>query len=426
MTDEIVVIGVSHRTAPLDLRERLAVPPERVEEDLKHLLQTGTMSESLVISTCNRVEVYAAAHDRAPAVRAVEMLLDEHAKPSHVASHLYERSGEEAVLHAFRVASSLDSMVLGEPQILGQVKQAFTIAEATGSLGPLLSRCFTKAFSVAKRVRSETGIAAGTVSVSSIACELAKTVFGDLIGRRVLLVGAGKMSESAAKYLRKQGAKLVVVNRSEGRAQELANLYDAEARKIEELENELVLADIVISSTSSTTFVITKQLMQRVVKARRRRHMLLIDIAVPRDIDPQVGSLDNVVLYDIDDLQKVAEENLSERRKQAANAENIVLTEAREFEMWRRTRDLAPTIAALRGAFQDVVLQEIERTLPRLQTNDREALDRMGEALVNKLLHHAINELKRGADTPDGAELVRTTQRLFALDARLKEKKEKT
>lgn len=417
MRGELFVIGLSHRTAPLALRERLAVPGERLAEDLGSLKSTATMDEALLISTCNRVEVYATTDDVARASREIREYLNRKIAPDVVDTHLYEHFGTDAVKHAFRVASSLDSMILGEPQILGQVKTAYSTAHAVGSLGTMLNRCFHRAFAVAKRVRSETGVASGSVSVSSIACELAEKVFGDLHDRRVLLIGAGKMSEAAARHLRKQGASLYIVNRSPERARELAAACEGTARSMDDLAQELQHADVAITSTSSTDFVVTRELMANVQKARRRRLMLLVDIAVPRNVDPKVATLDNVILYDMDDLQQVSAENLRERAREAAAAEQIVAREVVEFEEWRRGLTLTPTIVALRETFQAVVRDELARTTSRLSisADDKQALERMGDAIINKLLHQPLSELKRSAEDSDGQALIEATRKLFQL-----------
>jgi glutamyl-tRNA reductase len=411
------VVGVSHRTSPVELRERLAVPSAELPKHTKELVERAKLSEGLVISTCNRVEVYGVSGDPAGARRARDLLTGK-VPAAEIEPHLYERLGAEAVRHAFRVASSLDSMVVGEPQILGQVKEAYAAASSAGVLGGLLDRCFAKAFAVAKRVRSETGIASGNVSVSSIATDLARKIFGDLDGKRVLLVGAGKMGESAAKHLRKQGAKLFVLNRSRERAQELAAACEGEPRSMNELPSELVLADVAIASTSSDRFVITAELMKGVVRARKYRQLFLIDIAVPRNVDPRVGEMENVFLYDVDDLQKVAHENLAARKREAEAAERIVELEAKQFEEWRRTLDLKPLIVGLRTHVRAVLAAELERTLPRLSgdaAKDRASLERMLDAATNKLLHQPLTELKKAGEAGDGATLD-AVRKLFPLE----------
>ena len=420
---ELVVVGLSHRTAPLELRERLSVATDSVADELSHLVR-GEISEGMLVSTCNRVEFYAAANDTASAIAAARGHLGVRGG-DEISPLLYTHYGEQAVRHIFRVAASLDSMIVGEPQILGQVKTAFQSAETTGTMGPLLSRCLHHAFAVAKRVRSETGIAEGSVSVSSIAIELASKIFGDLRGRRALLVGAGKMSEAAAKSLAKRGARLFVVNRSAERAAALADACDGEALGYESLPSELASADMVISSTASPRFVITQDLMRGVVKARKRRPVFLIDIAVPRDIDPRCGLLPNVFLYDIDDLQKVSAENLDFRQREAEAAEGIVQAETQNFQRWRRSLALTPTIVGLRERFRAVARTELERTLPRLSglsENERQTLERMTDAIVNKLLHSPMTQLKAAANDGEDMLLIDTARRLFALQ--LDERKE--
>lgn len=419
MSMDLLVVGLSHHTAPISLRERLAVDASILEDELRRLRQAAKLDEVLLVSTCNRVELYATAHDADAAIRSAYGYLEERAKPESAHPHLYHRRGRDAVQHAFRVAASLDSMVVGEPQILGQVKEAFDAAAAAQTTGTLLSRCFTNAFGVAKRVRTETGIAAGMVSVSSIACELARKIFGDLRGRHTLLLGAGEMAEASARALATDGTHLVVVNRSPERARALADAFQGEARGYEHLASELVLADVVITSTSAQRFVLTHDMMRDVVKARRQRPLFLIDIAVPRDVDPRVGELESVFLYDVDDLQQVAEQNLADRKKETAVAERLVEEEVDRFEHWRRSLVLTPTIVALREQVQEVLRTELERTLPRLghiTDADRNALDKMCGAATNKILHRAIVELKADADSPGGAMLIDATRRLFGLD----------
>jgi glutamyl-tRNA reductase len=404
---QLFVLGVSHKTSPVALRERLAVKPEALPETVKSLAEAAGLNEALLVSTCNRVEVYGlAAHEDAPA--RVRAFLERSTGPGSLAAHTYEHRDADAVRHAFRVASSLDSMVVGEPQILGQVKDAYEAASAAGLLGSLLDRAFTKAFAVAKRVRSETGVAAGTVSISSIACDLAEQIFGELRGRRVLLVGAGKMGESAAKHLAKEGARLFVLNRSRERAAELAAACGGEPRSLSELASELSLCDVAICSTSSERFVVTMELMKEVVRLRKYRPLFLVDIAVPRDVDPRVGEMEGCFVYDVDDLQKVASENLASRRREADAAERIVESETRAFEEWRRQQDLKPLIVALREHVRGVLAAELERTLPRLKgepAQDRAALERMLDAATSKLLHGPLTALKAAGERGDAATI---------------------
>jgi glutamyl-tRNA reductase len=411
---DIFVVGLSYRTSPVALREKLAVPSAELAGAIQRLKTEVALDEALLVATCNRVEVYGVASDPSAAARA-KSWLEGPLGAGALAGHTYEQSGKDAVRHAFRVASSLDSMVVGEPQILGQVKEAYAAASGAGGLGTLLDRCFARAFAVAKRVRNETGIASGAVSVSSIACDLALGIFGDLHGKRVLLVGAGKMGESAAKHLAKQGAKLFVLNRSRERAVELAAACGGEPRGMNELESELALADVAIASTSSDRFVITVDLMKSVMRARRHRNVFLIDIAVPRDVDPRVGEMDGVFLYDVDDLGKVAQDNMAARKREADAAEKIVESETRDFEEWRKQQNLKPLIIGIRQHVHAALSAELERTLPRLtgeKDKDRAALERMLEAMVNKVVHHPVAEVKRAAERGE-LEVVHAAAKLF-------------
>lgn len=419
MKREVIVIGVSHHTAPLELREQLAVGGTALSDSLAEFSNSNG-NEAVILSTCNRVEYYASTDDPAGAAAAARELLAARVGENeriHLDDALYTRSGEEAVRHVFRVASSLDSMVVGEPQILGQLKAAVDTAQTAGTVGTLLGRCMTRAFAVAKRVRNETTIAEGTVSISSIASALARKIFGELSGRRVLLLGAGEMGEAAAKSLANTGAILLVVNRSPQKAIDVAATCGGEVRGYEQLASELVKADVVITSTSSERFVLDEEMMRGVVGARRHRPLFLIDIAVPRDVDPRVGTMENVFLYDIDDLKQVADSNLALRRSAADDAERIVNIEVVEFETWRRSLDLTPTIVGLRDRFSEVVAAEIARTTMRLDglsDRDRQVLERMSGAIVNKLLHTPLSALKSPGE--DGGSLIAATRRLFELD----------
>jgi glutamyl-tRNA reductase len=415
---DLVVFGLSHHRAPLAVRERLAAG-ERVAEELKELLAAAPLGEGVLLSTCNRVELIATT---AEAQRARECVLGHfngRVAPDRIDEYVYEHRGLDAVAHLFRVASGLDSMVLGEPQILGQVKEAFSTANAAGAVGSLLGRCFERTFAVAKRVRTETEIAAGNVSVSSIACELAEKIFGDLQDRKILLIGAGKMSETAARSLTARGATLTVVNRSPERALSLAAACGGQARPLEALATELATADVVISSTAKDGFVITHDLMLGVGKMRKWRQLFIIDIAVPRDVDPRVESLRNVFLYDMDDLKRVSHANLSARERAANAAEAIVAEEVAAYDRWLRTLELTPTIVALRERVRQVVLAEKQKALgkiPGLTPQQERAFEAMCESIVNQLLHAPLTELKRGQQEGNGADLVHAVQRLFKLD----------
>jgi glutamyl-tRNA reductase len=419
VASQLLLLGLSHHTAPLDVREKLAFPAEDAIAALRAMMDKGGLAEAMLVSTCNRVELYATTESPDDAVRALREHLGGLADGADLSTHLYEHTGTAAARHAFRVAASLDSLVVGEPQILGQVKDAFTAATDAGLVGPLLGRCMNRAFAVAKRVRTETGIAAGAVSVSSIACDLAKSIFGDLTGRRVVLVGAGEMGEAAAKALSQQGTILTVVNRNQERARAVATAVGGEPREFDALASELAAADVVVTSTASPRYVITRELMQGVVKARRHRPLFLIDIAVPRDVDPRVENMDNVFLFDVDDLEQVAKQNITARKREAEQAERIVETEVAAFADWQRGLELTPTLVALRERVRSVVREELARTAPRLKSlteAEQKTLEAMGEAIVNKILHRPLTQLKQAREAPEGPELIASVRRLFALD----------
>jgi glutamyl-tRNA reductase len=414
----LLVIGVSHRTAPLSVRESLAVSGDALSARLAAMLPL--CSEAMVVSTCNRHEWYVALPEGAPSGPLEDALCAGHPQ---VRGHLYRHEGDAAVRHLFRVAASLDSMVLGEPQILGQVKEAYAAAGGAGAVGPLLQRAVTRSFAVAKRVRSETRIGENSASVASVAVDLASHIFGGLAGHPVLVIGAGKMAELAARHLqRAQAASIWVVNRTRKRADELAARLHGVAYDYGEMEALLSRADVVLSSTGAQEPVVRHDLVARVMRARRGRWLLLLDIAVPRDIEARVGELENVYLYDMDALQEVVADNLAERRREAEAAEAIVRDEVRRFLQGERTQGVAPTIKALREQAQRVAQEEVARLLPRLQgatERDRQLVASMAEALVNKLLHGPLTALKKDA-AADGQrplrDLEESTRVLFGLD----------
>lgn len=428
MPSELVVVGLSYRTAPLVVREKLAFSDDQLPAALRALNSLPSVGEAVLVSTCNRVEIYAAT--RADASRAAQpaavgevvhfLALSRAMSAEALASHVYEFTGQKAVQHVFRVASSLDSLVVGESQILGQLKSAYGAASTAGCVGPFLGRCLERAFGVAKRVRSETGIARGAANVSSVAVELARRIFGDLRGKRILVVGAGKMSDLAARHLRSDGAaEILVVNRSVEKAEELARKVLGKARPWEELGKLLGACDIVLSSTGAKEPILTYPAMKAAMKVRRNRPIFLIDIAVPRDIEAKVGEIDGVYLFDIDDLEKVVADNLKERQSEAFLAERMVQAEAAQFMSWQNSQGAVPTIKELRERFSEVARAEVERTLLALGAGLDEkgemAIRQLGEAIVGKLLHSPLTALKQG----DGEEieaLVTATRRLFALE----------
>jgi len=430
MSLPIVVIGLSHKTAPVDVRERFAAGAEVLPEVLARLTARPELDEAMFLSTCNRVEIIGLAklgkgeldHSIRLASRAIREALREHVGASSIdelGDWLYERSGDDAVRHVFRVAASLDSMVLGEPQILGQVKDAYDAAVAAGALRSHLSRCVHRAFTVAKRVRSETQLGAGLVSISSVAVDLATRIFGDLSGRTVLLVGAGEMAEQAARSLVKGAKAIRICNRSFERAATLAAAFGGTAAPLDQLESELVASDVVVASTSSKTFVITRDLVKRVMKQRKGRTLFLVDIAVPRNVEPDVHSLDNVYVYNVDDLEAEVAENLKARRGEVAAAEVIVDTELKEWAAWARGLNVNPTVVALRARTRGVLVAELERSLSgrlkHLGEGDRAALTQMIESATNKLLHAPTTRLKAAASSSDAGDLVASVQHLFDL-----------
>jgi glutamyl-tRNA reductase len=401
---ELFVVGLSWRTAKVDVREKLAFREDELPDTLKAMTAALPVTEALLISTCNRVEVYGVgAVDATTRVR--EFLIESRKVKKHdVSSALYERRGPEAVRHVFKVASSLDSLVVGEAQINGQLKAAYGIAGKAGTAGPVLSRALERAFGVAKRVRTETQIARGSANVSSVAVELAGRVFGDLKGKSVLVVGAGKMSTLAARHLYSEGAqRIVVTNRSPEKAQALADEIEGTARPWDQLEQLLVEADVVISSTGAREPILTRGLFKKVTKARRWKPMIVIDIAVPRDAEPAISDLDGVYLFDIDALDKVVQANLAERAKHAEHASKIVEHEAGQFEQWLRTQGVVPTIRALREHFAHVADAEVGKALDQLAKKDmtrdqqRELLQRTVQLVVNKLLHAPTAALRGAA-----------------------------
>jgi len=420
---ELFVVGISWRTAKVAVREKLAFREEEIAEALRTMTASLPVAETLLISTCNRVEVYGVAapgHDTAPAVREF-LAKSRGVKLSEVANELYEHRGPAAIRHVFRVASSLDSLVVGEAQILGQLKDAYRVARDAGTSGAVLSRCLERAFGVAKRVRTETTIARGAANVSSVAVELAAKVFGALAGKNVLVVGAGKMSSLAARHLYASGAqRIVVTNRSPAKAEALAAEIEADAKPWEDLEGLLVDADVVISSTGAAEPILTKSLFKRVTKARRWRPMMVIDIAVPRDAETAIEKLDGVYLFNIDDLDRVVATNIAEREKAAGHAAQIVEHEAGRFESWLRTQGVVPTIVALRERFAQIGEAELQKVIDQLARKDftreqqREIVQRLVHSVVNKLLHHPTTVL-RSADPIDANELAAAVAELFGL-----------
>jgi glutamyl-tRNA reductase len=415
----IVVVGLSHKTAPLEVREALAFAKEGLVEALGRLRSEVGLAEAMVLSTCNRVEIYGRANEAvAPAL--VSFLADYHRRPAgELDPFLYRLEGEQAVRHAFRVAASLDSMVLGEPQILGQVKEAYQAAEKAGALGSVLNALRNRSIAAAKRARTETGIGENAVSVSYVAVELARKIFGALQDRSVLLVGAGKMSELAARHLVRSGARATVLGgRTFEKAEQLAAALGGTAAPFESLRAELMKADIVISGTGAPGIVIRAEDIQAASVGRRGRPLFLIDIAVPRDIDPEAAKLSGVFLYDLDDLKSVAEANLRERQKEAAAAEALVEREVNEFLEWRRSLEVVPVLVELRRRADEIRRAEVEKARKRLgpmTPEQEEALEAMTSAIVNKLLHAPTVHLKEIASNGHASEHMGLIRKLLGL-----------
>ena len=414
----IAVVGVSHKTAPLEVREALAFPKERLAEVLRRLRDEAGVAEAMILSTCNRVELYARGDSEPIPESLGRFLCSFHGRPAdELDSYVYRLAEEDAVRHAFRVAASLESMVIGEPQILGQVKEAYQIAEEAGTLGSFLNALRNRSLAAAKRARSETGIGQNAVSVSYVAVELARKIFGDLKDKNVLLVGAGKMTELAARHLVRNGARASVLGgRTFARAEALAAALGGRAAPFESLREELGRTDIVISGTGAPGLVIHRA---DVEAARRgQRPLFLIDIAVPRDIEASASSLAGVFLYDLDDLKAVAEANIRERLKQASAAEALVEREIREFLLWQKSLDAVPLLTDLRRRAEEIRRGELEKARKRLGSlspEQEQALEAVTSAIVNKLLHAPTVELKEIARNGRSGEHVGLIRRLLGL-----------
>jgi glutamyl-tRNA reductase len=420
----LFVSGVNHRVAPVEVREQLAVDEGKLREVLRQAQESGLLTEAVVISTCNRVELYAVAEVPGEARTGVFRALcgQRGLDLATVDACLYTHLETDAVRHAFRVAASLDSMMLGEPQILGQVKDAFALAQACGTVGPTLHTLFTRAFAVAKRIRTDTEIGRHAVSVAYAAVELARKIFDGLDGRTVLLVGAGKMGEQSARRLLEQGAYPVyVVNRTWARAQELARTLSATAVPFEELTTAIAQADIVITSTGAPEPVVTREMVAGVMQGRRSRPLFFIDIAVPRDVEAAVDALDDVYCYDIDDLRQVVEANLRERLREAQRAEGLVEREVGKHEARQAEADVVPTIVSLRERLEAIRIGELRRAAARVPDATPEtlaAMEALSTAIVNKILHAPITKLRQSTRDSGGRSWTELVHELFGLGRR--------
>ena len=418
----LILVGVNHKTTPVEIREKLAFTKGKIEESVDHLFNFPDIIEHTILSTCNRVEIYARANCQDSAIKSIKQFICDFHELSLVEleGHFYSYRNKEAVEHLFRVSSSLDSMILGEAQILGQVKEAYTLARDLRSTGLVLNQLFEKAFSIAKKVREETGIAERSVSISSAAVELAQKIFDDLENHTVMLVGTGEMAELAAKHLISYGVKTIyVTSRTYERAANLARTLNGSALDFEAFKNELHRADIVITSTSAPNFIIKKEIVEKAIHERKNKPIFFIDIAVPRDIEPDVNDLENVYLYDIDDLQVVVSANIKEREKEAENAMNFISQEVTKFNNWVGALDAVPTIVEIRKQAENIRKQEIEKTLKKishLSEGEKQLLRQMSSSMINKILHKPTIKLKQKTQSEDGHVYLKAIRHLFHLD----------
>jgi glutamyl-tRNA reductase len=423
----LAVVGVSHRTAPIEVRERLAFSRAEIPPALRRLVESGDAGEAVLLSTCNRTELYLSLPDERRGVRAAEALLAARLgeTPERVAPHLYVHRDRQAAEHLFRVTSGLDSMVLGEPQIQGQTKEAYQVARETVSgagpvAGAALHRMFQSAFSVGGRVRSETEVGTGAASISSAAVELAKKIFGSLRGRRALVLGAGEMAQVTLECLRAEGVRTALVaNRTFERARELAERWGGEAIRFDDFGRALSAVDIVICSTAAPHPVLTRERFRSAIPGEVRNPLCIIDIAIPRDVEPAVGREPNVFLYNIDDLTQIVDDSLERRRSKLPAAEGIVAAGVEEFWGWYAGLAVVPTIRDLRERGEQVRQAEMERALRRLAhlpAEDQAAVEALSRALLNKLLHAPTVRLREAAGNGRGTAVLDTVRYLFELD----------
>ncbi|MGE5301915.1 MAG: glutamyl-tRNA reductase [Alphaproteobacteria bacterium] len=425
MQKEIVIVGLNHRSAPIEVREGLAFENSYVKDALAQLRAYPSVQEGVILSTCNRVEIVAAAADSQSACADIKRFLGGHGTHRIVGSleeHVYTYEGRDAIRHLFRVAASLDSMVVGEPQILGQLKDHYEYARQAGTVGTILHRLFHHSFTVAKRVRTETGIANRVVSVSSVAVDLAKRIFDRFDDKTVMLIGAGKIGDLMARHLQSHGVKsLMITNRTFGRAVELAAKIHGSPIQFEDFPRYLKMADLVLGCTGSPEILVDAATVERVLRERKQKAMFFIDLGDRRNFDPKINDIDNAYLYNIDDLKEVAEENLQERSNEAEKAEGIVHEEVLSFTRWISSLDQVPTIMALRQRFEEIRRKELERsltgTLRELSQQQKDALEDMTTAMINKMLHGPISYLKRDSHSADeeGASYVEALIKLFDL-----------
>ncbi len=413
----LFAFGINHKTAPVAIREQAAFAPEALPAALHDIATHAGVDEATILSTCNRTEVYCRV-DHGDSRKVVKWLYDYHRLPANdLEPHLYLYPDRDAVKHAFRVAAGLDSLVLGEPQILGQMKSAFTTAHKIGATGKILNRLFQQTFSVAKQVRTDTAIGASAVSVAYAAVSLAKKIFQNLAEKKVLLIGAGETVELVARHLREQGVRhILVANRTVERAQLLASACQGEAISLAELPERLPEADIVMSSTASQLPILGKGAVESALRARRHRPMFMVDLAVPRDIEPEVGTLDDVYLYTVDDLHQVIEENMQTRVEAAKEAEKIIDIQVVDFMRWVRSLDSVPAIRQLRENAAAVCQAELRRAERRLARGEdpQKVMTQLARAIANKFTHAPSDALKQASHEGD-AQLLEAARKLFNL-----------
>ena len=418
----LIIVGLSHKTAPVEIREKLSFPSQTIGEPLNRLCTSYGINEGVIISTCNRVEIFAVTRDIEKGLWQLKRFMsDYHNIPMEgLDEHLYTYTSEDAARHIFRVASGLDSMVLGEPQIFGQVKDAYGYALQHRTAGVIINKLFHKAFSVAKRIRTETKIGSSAVSISYAAVELAKKIFGTLEGKSVMLIGAGEMAELAAKHLLSNGVQeIIVANRTYERAIEMAKGFNGTPIMFREFPHYLKRVDIVIASTAAPKYIIRPEQIDEVIKERKNRSMFFIDISVPRNVDPLINNIDNIYLYNVDDLQGVVEANMKERAKEAKAAEVIIDEEIKNFYRWVKSLDVVPTIVALKKKIEDIRKGEVEKALSGLnglQEKDIQVIDAMTKAIVNKIVHDPVTHLKKEANKVEGDFYIEAARRLFDLN----------
>jgi len=419
---DIVLMGLNHKTAPVTVRECLAFSEDETSVALKALQESPAITEAMLISTCNRVEVLMATSDTSSAADTVKIFFSKfkNLPVSEFEKSLYIHEGDDAVRHVFRVASSLDSMVVGEPQILGQIKAAYQFAISKKTSGVLLNKLLHRTFFVAKRVRSETGIGDHAVSISYAAIELGRKIFGTFEGKKVLLIGAGEMAELAVEHLiRNRAGEILVANRTFKNGVALAKRFKGQAIRFEEIVGFLDHVDIIISSTGSSDYVVTRDQVKGSIRRRRNRPIFFIDIAVPRDIDPEINRLTNSYVYDIDDLKGIVDENMEDRNREAIKGERIVDEAVISFRNWFESLDVIPTIVELRNKMEDIAKGEIEKTLQNLKhlsDEDQKAIARMTHAMINKILHDPTLMLKRNGHHQNKSVYLDATRKLFKLD----------